>query len=64
MSDGGKGSGRRPGDNDAYSSGWDRIFGKSKHEKALDEMVKISQELNLYEESDKRRTENGDSRDT
>lgn len=38
---------------DAYASGWDRIFGKKKQEQALDELVRINEELGLYEEDNK-----------
>lgn len=61
MSDGGKGSSPRPYsvDQKTYADNWDQIFGKKepktdkeKQEKALDEMVRISQELGLYDEYD------------
>lgn len=35
---------------DAYSQGWDLIFGKKKKQEALDELVQINQELGLYEQ--------------
>lgn len=42
--------------NDAYAEGWDRIFGKNKkqseREKALDEMVRLNQEMGLYDNED------------
>ena len=45
----GKGSKPREGaDQDAFATGWDRIFGKKKREEALAEMVSISEELGLY----------------
>ncbi len=58
MSDGGKGSRPRPFSvsNEEYANRWDAIFGrdkieeKAKRERALDEMVRISQELGLYDE--------------
>ncbi len=61
MSDGGKGSKPRPFSvsNEEYATRWDAIFGrdkmseiteKAKRERALDEMVRISQELGLYDE--------------
>ena len=33
MSDGGKGSGRRPTDEKKYHDGWDRIWGKKNEDK-------------------------------
>ena len=58
--DGGKGSKPRPFSvtQQEYESRWDAIFGrdlkeekeKEKREKALDEMVRINQELGLYDE--------------
>ncbi len=54
MSDGGKGSApRKQQDQEAYSKGWDAIFGKKKREEALQEMVRISEELGLYDEPKK-----------
>jgi hypothetical protein len=58
MSDGGKGSKPRPFSvtQQEYDNRWDAIFGrdlkeeKEKREKALDEMVRINQELGLYED--------------
>ena len=58
MSDGGKGSNPRPlsVSNEEYANRWDAIFGrdqiteKAKQERALDEMVQISQELGLYDD--------------
>lgn len=61
MSDGGKGSKPRPFSvtQEEYDNRWDAIFSrdlkkeeeeKDKREKALDEMVRISQELGLYDE--------------
>lgn len=58
MSDGGKGSARRPRQvsNEDYASRWDAIFGRdllserAERERALDEMVRINQELGLYNE--------------
>ena len=60
MSDGGKGSTPRPisVSNEDYANRWDAIFGrdlistKAKQERALDEMVRISQEMGLYDEFD------------
>jgi hypothetical protein len=60
MNDGGKGSARRPRQvsNEDYENRWDAIFGRdklseqAKRERALDEMVRISQELGLYDELD------------
>ena len=39
--------------NNAYSEGWDRIFGNKKQEEALDELVRTNEELGLYEEDNK-----------
>jgi len=57
MSDGGKGSKPRPFSvtQEEYDNRWDTIFGRDlkeqeKREKALDEMVRISQEMGLYDE--------------
>ena len=57
MSDGGKGSTPRPFSvtQHEYDNRWDAIFGrdleeKDKREKALDEMVRISQEMGLYDD--------------
>jgi len=55
MSDGGKGSKPRPisVSDLEYASRWDAIFAtdqKAKQERALDEMVRISQEMGLYDE--------------
>ena len=57
MSNGGKGSKPRPFSvaQHEYDNRWDTIFGrdleeKEKREKALDEMVRINQELGLYDD--------------
>jgi len=55
MSDGGKGSKPRPikVSNQEYAARWDAIFAtdqKVKQERALEEMVRISQEMGLYDE--------------
>jgi len=57
MSDGGKGSKPRPFSvtQHEYDNRWDAIFGrdlkeKEKRENALDEMVRINQELGLYDD--------------
>ena len=59
MSDGGKGSKPRPFSvsQQEYDNRWDNIFSrdlkeeeKDKREKALDEMVRISQEMGFYDE--------------
>ena len=57
MSDGGKGSKPRPFSvsQHEYDNRWDAIFGRDlkeqeKREKALDEMVRISQEMGLYDD--------------
>lgn len=57
MSDGGKGSSPRPYSvsNEEYANRWDAIFGrdieteKDKREQALDDLVRISEELGLYD---------------
>lgn len=56
MSDGGKGSSPRPYSvsNEEYANRWDAIFGrdlKNDQEKALDNLVRISEELGLYEDN-------------
>lgn len=59
MSDGGKGSTQRPRSiaDEEWANRWDNIFGRDRfsdiqeranRERALDEMVKINQELGLY----------------
>ena len=57
MSDGGKGSKPRPFSvaQHEYDTRWDAIFSRDlkeqeKREKALDEMVRISQEMGLYDD--------------
>ena len=55
MSDGGKGSKPRPFSvaDQEYATRWDAIFGrdeKAKREDALNEMVRINQELGLYDD--------------
>lgn len=51
------------GNNSAYSDGWDRIFGKKKkQEEALDEMVRINQELGLYDDQSKDESKESDSK--
>jgi len=57
MSNGGKGSKPRPFSvaQHEYDNRWDAIFGrdlkeKEKRENALDEMVRINQELGLYDD--------------
>lgn len=52
-SEAGKGSKpRKNQDNDSYGEGYDRIFGdkKKRQRDALDEMVRISEELGLYDD--------------
>lgn len=66
MSDGGKGSKPRPYSvsNLEYATRWDAIFGrdqlseKAKQERALDEMVRLSQEMGLYDDFDDKPTRN------
>jgi len=63
MSDGGKGSKPRPFSvaNEDYATRWDAIFArdqKAEQERALDEMVRISQEMGLYDEFDDKPTRN------
>ena len=57
MSDGGKGSKPRPFSvsQQEYDNRWDNIFSRDlkeeeKREKALDEMVRTSQEMGLYDD--------------
>lgn len=61
MSDGGKGSAQRPRSiaDKEWANRWDNIFGRDRfsdiqeranRERALDEMVKINQELGLYDD--------------
>jgi len=63
MSDGGKGSKPRPltvADQE-YAARWDAIFAKdqkAQQERALDEMVRISEELGLYDEFEDKPTRN------
>ena len=63
MSDGGKGSKPRPikVSNQEYAARWDAIFAtdqKVKQERALEEMVRISQEMGLYDEFEDKPTRN------
>jgi hypothetical protein len=69
MSDGGKGSKPRPYSvtQAEYESRWDAIFGRDKfseitekanRERALDKMVRVNQELGLYDESSNSNTDN------
>jgi hypothetical protein len=63
MSDAGKGSKPRPikVSDQEYELRWDAIFGrdqKAKQEAALDEMVRLSQEMGLYDEFDDKPTRN------
>jgi hypothetical protein len=63
MSDGGKGSKPRPlsVSDLEYATRWDAIFAtdqKAKQERALDEMVRISQEMGLYDEFEDKLTRN------
>lgn len=54
MSHGGKGSAPRKNQNyDAYSENYDKIFSKDrkqKQERALREMVRLTEEMGLYED--------------
>ena len=54
MSDGGKGSSPRPYSvsNQEYAERWDAIFNREKQEKALDELLSISEELDLYDNAE------------
>ena len=63
MSDGGKGSKPRPikVSDQEYAARWNAIFArdqKAKQEAALDEMVRLSQEMGLYDEFDDKPTRN------
>ena len=55
----GKGSApRKNQDQDAYRQNWETIFGKNKRFKALEELVRLSEEMGFYDEkpeSDKKR---------
>lgn len=55
----GKGSApRKQQDQDAYRQNWEAIFGKNKRYKALEELVRLSEEYGMYDEkpeSDKKR---------
>ena len=55
----GKGSApRKNQDQDAYRQNWEDIFGKKKRYKALEELVRLSEEAGFYDEkpeSDKKR---------
>lgn len=69
MSNGGKGSGRRPqavSDSELEDS-WTAIFGispleRKRREQALAEMVRISEELGLYDEPQLQETEKPSAR--
>lgn len=57
MSDGGKGSGRRPQavSDEQVADNWSAIFGispleRKRRQQALDAMVRVSEELGLYDE--------------
>jgi len=52
MSDGGKGSKPRSlsVSNQEYAERWDAIFAKERIERAMQEMVRINEELGLYED--------------
>ena len=54
MSDGGKGSSPRPlsVSNQEYAERWDAIFGREKREKALDEYIKVSQEIQSVDDTE------------
>jgi hypothetical protein len=79
MSDGGKGSSPRPlsVSNEEYANRWNAIFGrdldkviideigiKAKQEHALNEMVRISQEMGLYDEFEDKPTRNNEETQT
>lgn len=60
MSDGGKGSGRRPSSvsDEQVANNWNSIFGisrleRKRREQALIELVRINEELGLYDDYDK-----------
>lgn len=71
MSDGGKGSGRRPQivSDQKVTDNWSQIFGKTKlqerieRERALEELVKINQELGLYEDYNKPTRNNSETQE-
>lgn len=56
MSDGGKGSSPRPYSvsNEEYANRWDAIFAREKQEKALDKLVEVQENLDLYDNVEKK----------
>ena len=69
MSDGGKGSGRRPQavSDEQIADNWSNIFGPSllerkRREQALQEMVRVSEELGLYDEPELQQAEESAAR--
>ena len=56
MSDGGKGSSPRPYSvsNEEYANRWDAIFNRDKQEKALDDLVKVQEDLGLYDNAEQK----------
>jgi hypothetical protein len=54
MSDGGKGSAPRPYSvsNQEYAERWDAIFNREKREEVLDKLVKVQEELGLYDDTE------------
>jgi len=54
MSDGGKGSAPRPYSvsNQEYAERWDAIFNREKREEALDKLVKVQEELGMYNDTE------------
>ena len=69
MSDGGKGSGRRPSTvaDEQIADNWSNIFGPSplerkRREQALAEMVRVSEELGLYDELELQETKESTTR--
>jgi hypothetical protein len=58
MKEAGKGSVQRKTNQSSYSDNWDKIFGEEKKKRdcsrALDELVRLSEELGLYSDRDKK----------
>lgn len=65
MSDGGKGSSRRPSSvsDQEYAQRWDAIFAKNRAEQALQAMVEENERLGLYEDYNKPTRNNQETQD-
>ena len=53
MGEAGKGDKQRPTDTEKYTQNYDLIFRKDKEFKAIDELVRLSEELGLYKDLEK-----------